>query len=58
MRLKSCDKCGVILDTDKIDFPDDITNTDGSIDDSLGVWDGDNYVAYVSCPVCRSEITE
>lgn len=31
MNLMSCDKCGVVLDINKIEFPDDICNEDGSV---------------------------
>ena len=56
MNLVSCDCCGVILDKDKLKFPIDIHESDGSIDDHKAAWDGNNYVAKVPCPVCRGEI--
>jgi RNA polymerase subunit RPABC4/transcription elongation factor Spt4 len=58
MNLTSCDNCGVVLDKDKLQFPKDITRDDGTIDTSKAVWDGDGYVAKVSCPVCGEDITQ
>lgn len=57
MNLTSCDNCGVVLDKDKLPFPDDLWNDDGgSIDTDKAVWDGDTFVAFTQCPICQSEI--
>lgn len=56
MKLISCDTCGVVLDGDKLNFPDEIYTYDGSIDDKLAVWNGDSFVPKVQCPVCHADI--
>ena len=56
MNLISCDECGIVLDAIKLNFPEDIYLEDGSIDGSKGRWDGGEYVPFVACPVCKSEI--
>ena len=60
MNLISCDKCGVVLDKDKLCFPDDLWKEDGSIDERFGGYNQNTglWAAYVSCPVCDSEIFE
>jgi hypothetical protein len=60
MNLISCDNCGVVLDKDKLQFPKDITRPDGTIDTSKAVWDwdGDEYVAKTTCPVCGEDILQ
>jgi hypothetical protein len=57
MNIISCENCGVVLDKNRLRFPDDIYR-DGSIDDQKAAWDGDNWVAKVICPVCGSDILE
>ena len=48
--------CGVVLDMDMLPFPKLIENPDGTINDNLAAWDGENYVPKVDCPVCHHEI--
>lgn len=57
MNLKSCDNCGIVIDVDKRKFPQDIENEEGCIDPELALWNGEDYVPYIKCPLCRSEIT-
>ena len=58
MNLTSCDKCAVVLDKDKLNFPTNIHEVDGSVDDKKAVWDGDNYVPFVKCLICNEPITQ
>lgn len=58
MNLISCDNCGVVIDRDKLDFPPNIYNDYGDIDDYKAVWTGNEYVASVPCPVCKMPIPE
>jgi hypothetical protein len=57
MNLVSCDDCGVVLDKDKLVFPD----TDQVEDDETGTYDpdaivwnpnGSSWCVWVPCPVC------
>lgn len=52
MNLISCDTCGIVLDKNKLDFPEDIKLEDGSIDTSKAIWVNSEYFAYLGCPVC------
>ncbi len=58
MNLTSCDNCAVVLDKDKLDFPTDINDGDGVVDDEKAVWSGDDYVPYVPCPVCKEPVKQ
>jgi len=58
MNLTSCDKCGVVLDKDKLNFPDSISSADGSIDDAKAVWVNGEFLPYVKCLVCGGDIVE
>lgn len=56
MNLISCD-CGVVLDKDKLPFPEDVWTADGSeVDLTKAAWDGDRYTAFVKCPVCGEPV--
>ena len=58
MNLISCTGCGVVLDKDNLAFPeeDEIWLEGGSIDLNNAVWDGNDFVPKVECPVCKQEI--
>ena len=56
MNLTSCNGCGVVLDKDKLSWPDDLWGDDGSIDQESAEWNGDTWVAFTECPVCRAHI--
>jgi len=60
MNLKSCDNCGVVLDFDKLYFPNDIIKDDGCVDLEIAAWskNWDTFVPKLSCPVCQSDILE
>jgi len=55
MKLISCDNCGVVLDADKLKFPE-LWKMD-EIGDA-GEWDGERFVSVVPCPVCATNIRE
>lgn len=57
MNLISCNSCGVVFDKNKLYFPK--RNDNGTINhDDQFVWDGNEYIAYVWCPVCNTSIRE
>ena len=60
MKLISCNNCAVMLDADKLHFPDCIHEEGGTVDLDLGLWSSDkrDWVAYVKCPVCNEPIEE
>jgi len=58
MNIISCENCSVVLDKNRLRFPDDIYQLDGSVDEQKAAWDGENWVARVFCPVCYSDILE
>lgn len=58
MKLISCDNCAVLLDADKLNFPDSGYDEDGCIDKNCADYDQETkeFRVYVSCPVCGSKI--
>lgn len=59
MKIISCNCCGVVLDTDKISFPDLAVleeEEEGTLKNC--VWDGDKFIATIKCPVCKGEVRE
>lgn len=56
MNLVSCNDCGIVLNKDKLSFPEDIHHEDGTIDTKLATWNGNDFVAFVLCPVCDARI--
>ncbi len=59
MNLTSCGGCGVVLDKDKLIFPDTYDD-DGSVIDEASEWSGreGDFIAVVPCPVCKTNIRE
>lgn len=58
MNLISCSRCGVVLDKNRLEFPEDYYDDDtGEFIDTLCVWAGE-WTAFVPCPVCKNKITE
>ena len=60
MKLISCDNCAVVLDADKLPFTPDSRKfkDDGCIDEDNFIYEGDDFVAFVNCPVCSKTITK
>ena len=60
MNLISCNNCGVVLDKDKLKFPDEdeveFQLQEGN--DKVAEWNGDKYVALTPCPVCKEGVPE
>lgn len=58
MNLTSCDGCGVVLDKDKLKFPegDEMYDKYGETDHTKAVWYNDRIVPFVPCPVCGESI--
>jgi len=54
----SCDHCGVVLDADKLCFPDIYDHDTGEIIEELAKWDSehDRYRPILQCPVCDVDI--
>lgn len=57
MNIISCDSCGVLMDKDKLVFPD-FRDEDGAVIEGLADWNGDRWVSAVECPVCENYIRE
>lgn len=58
MNLISCDYCGVVLDKDKLVFPDIWDDETGEKKPNAGVWHNDSFSSCVPCPVCENAIVE
>jgi hypothetical protein len=58
MNLTSCDNCGTVLDKDKLKFAKDLFGDDYDVNHDVAMWDGEDYVAFVDCPVCGEHITQ
>jgi len=58
MNLTSCDGCGVVLDKDKLKFPDEDQMYDayGEVDRTKAICHNDRIVPIVPCPVCGEPI--
>lgn len=57
MKLKSCDICGVVLDLEQIEQPEDIYDKEGVIIDSLTIWENRDFYPAFNCPVCKNKIS-
>ena len=57
MRIISCDNCGVVIDGDKVKWPE-MYDDEGELIEGTAEWDGDRFVPVVPCPVCKEEIAE
>ena len=56
MNLISCDNCGVILDKDKLTFPEAYDeNGEITVD---AIWTGEEFITTIPCPVCEEKIPE
>lgn len=57
MKIISCDRCGVLFDQDKINFPS-ILDDSGELSEKNATWNDalDKYVPVVDCPVCGNKI--
>lgn len=63
MHLISCNNCAAVLDRSKLKFADDIYTEEAStgavvVNEELAKWDGDDYSAFVPCPVCQEPVFE
>jgi len=58
MNIMSCKHCGVLLNKDVLNFPFDIYDEGGSVNDARASWDGEDFVPKVKCPCCKEEILE
>lgn len=64
IQLISCDNCGVVLDTSKLDFPENIhiRTPEGwsDYDPAKSIYDKErgSYVPKVDCPVCQSPVPQ
>lgn len=58
MHLISCNKCATVFDRSKLKFADDIWTDEGPVNEEVAKWDGDDFSAFVPCPVCNEPIFE
>ena len=58
MNLISCKNCGVVLDRDVLLFPEIYDHDTQELVPNTAVWDGDDYVAILPCPICDGLIRE
>lgn len=58
MNIVSCETCGVLLDTKRLRFADDIHEDDGAVNLTLAAWNQNtrDFQAYVPCPVCKEPV--
>lgn len=56
MNLISCNICGVVLDKDKLVFPE--LHTKNGYVTRHALWDGEHWINTTKCPVCKSCIRE
>ena len=56
MNLTSCEQCGVVIDKDRLIFPDTHDHDSMEMIMENVEWDGDDYVAIAPCPVCGKNI--
>lgn len=57
MKLISCTGCGVVLDQDKLIFPD-IFDEDYNRIEGNSEWDGNDFIPIIQCPTCKHNIKE
>ena len=59
MNLISCDNCGVVLDKDKLKFPEVPDDCDTDIwYNKNAVWYGAGYHPIIPCPVCKNDVVD
>lgn len=56
MNLTSCDNCGVVLDLNKLDFPVDIYDDNGTVNEEFAEWAGYEFAPKTKCPICGESI--
>jgi len=56
----SCNSCGIVLDKDRLTFPDVYDHDSGDVIDEQAMWNGDSqeFVSYIDCPVCGNAVKE
>jgi len=59
MNLISCERCGVVVDKDKLNFPEPL-GAGGGVMYPNATWDDEKreWVGTVPCPVCGNQISE
>ena len=57
MNLVSCERCGVVLDQNKLNFPDIYNHDTQELIAANCVWYDalDKYIPVVNCPVCGNK---
>ena len=58
MNLISCYNCGIILNKDALYFPDIYDEDTCSTIDGNSVYDGEDFIAIIPCPLCKESIKE
>jgi len=57
MNLISCSNCGVVLDKDKLNFPN-IHDGEGVTEGAVWCDSAENFSSFIYCPVCKEHILE
>ncbi len=60
MKIISCERCGVVLDQDKMNFPDTYNHDTQELIEANCMWNDalNKYVPVVNCPVCGNKIAK
>lgn len=58
MDLISCYNCGVVLDKSKLIFPDISDDEGRELIEGNFIWNGEEYIAILPCPICATDIRE
>lgn len=58
MNLISCTTYGVVLDVNRLPFPQELYHKDGSINDAITEWieSEADFVPILPCPICSTSI--
>lgn len=56
MKIISCDRCGVVLDQDKLTFPDVYNHDTQEVILDNCLWLDNEYVSVTTCPCCGNKI--
>lgn len=56
MDLISCQWCGIVLDKNRITCPEIWDTLTGELLPEMAIWNGEEHVPAVKCPVCHELI--
>jgi hypothetical protein len=58
MNLRSCENCGIVVDVDIVNFPDDMYDHNNEIDEKCVEWYDGEFVVFINCPLCKGKIRD